>query len=132
MPEPLRLLWPREARHLHLVLTTFGVVDPVAEELFAVETVDSAVQAVMEELRLQEGWSGMPDIDPPLRSRVFEETLRVLGLSHLQFNVDDLAVETRWVIGRGADQRIVDSRSASAGARLQERITIISPWTDLS
>lgn len=128
------LLWRPWSAHLALVLTTLSVHDPETGEVFTASRVDDAYQLVLEEMRLNEGWAGLPSSldDRRLREHATDEVLRVLGVDRI--SVGDLTVqsEIRWVIGAGRDLRVVDDRSRQSGARLQERISIVSDWTDLA
>lgn len=134
MPERLPLLWSPWSAHLALVLSTLSVHDPETGEVFTASRVDDAFQLVLEEMRLAEGWAGLPSSldDRRLRGHVTGEVLRVLGIERVA--ITDLTVrsETRWVLGSGRDLRVVDARSQNSGARLQERVSILSDWTDLS
>lgn len=134
MPKPLPLLWSPWSAHLALVLTTLSVHDPETGEVFTASRVDDAFQLVLEEMRLNEGWAGLPSSldDRRLRDYVTGEVLRVLGIE--QVAITDLTVrsETRWVTGIGRDLRVVDRAANFSDVRLQERISIISDWTDLA
>lgn len=134
MSEPLPLLWSPCSAHVALVLRTLGVSDPDTGEVFTARVVDDAFQLVMEEMRLREGWAGMPslDHDKPLRDHVVSEVTRVLSVESIPVSDLNITTETRWVIGSGRDLRVVDARSRDAGARIQERVAILSDWTDLS
>lgn len=134
MAEPLPPLWSPWSNHLALVLSTLSVTDPETGEVFTPSRVDDAYQLVLEEMRLQEGWAGLPSSldDRRLREHATTEVLRVLGVDRVE--VADLTVrsETRWVVGTGADLRVIDTRfGGNIDARLQERVSIVSDWTDL-
>lgn len=134
MAKPLPLLWSPWSAHLALVLTTLSVHDPETGEVFTASRVDDAFQLVLEEMRLDEGWAGLPSSldDRRLRDHVTGEVLRVLGIERVA--ITDLTVrsETRWVTGIGRDLRVVDRAANFSDVRLQERISIISDWTDLT
>jgi hypothetical protein len=138
MPEPLPLLWSPWSAHVALVLRTLGVSDPETGEVISPRRVDDAFQLVMEEMRLREGWASVPslDRDKHLRAHVIGEVARVLGVESVPITDLNITSETRWVLGEGADLRVVDARfvrdAINHGARLQERLAILSDWTDLS
>lgn len=136
MAESPALLWRPWSAHLALVLSTLSVHDPETGEVFTASRVDDAFQLVLEEMRLNEGWAGLPSSldDRRLREHATNEVLRVLGVDRV--SIGDLTVqsETRWVVGHGRDLRVVNSRFKQymPDARLQERISIVSDWTDLA
>lgn len=133
------LLWPRDSRHLTLVLGTLGVAD-VDGQLFTAERVDAAIQSVMEERRRVEGWSMLPELEGPLRHQVHQDVLAVLEIDQAEnYRIADVQVLTRWALGYGADRVVLDNTAALHARRsgmrdlvMQERVVLSSPWTDIS